>query len=224
VAPGANCTITVTFTPTQAGPRVASITIADDTVSTPHQLGLNGIGLTSGANATLSAPSLTFVGQAVGTTSPAQTLTLTNYGTATLNIANIAATGDFPETDTCGASLASAASCPISVSFSPTAQGNLTGTLSVIDNTAGSPQTLSLSGTGTTTKGTLNGICFGTTVSGCTFVQDLAQCTVGTQATTPTLTTFNCPNHNSQQQLVDSSTGCQGSSRQGQVTGFCEVQ
>ena len=47
--PGANCAISVTFTPSQAGPRVASITINDDTTGDPHQLGLNGIGLTTGA-------------------------------------------------------------------------------------------------------------------------------------------------------------------------------
>lgn len=55
LAAGANCVITVTFTPGQAGPGVAAITINDDTEGSPHQLGLNGIGLSPGANATLSA-------------------------------------------------------------------------------------------------------------------------------------------------------------------------
>jgi hypothetical protein len=49
-----------------------------------HSLSLSGIGLTSGSNAALSATSLTFGNQVVGTTSPAQSLTLSNYGTTTL--------------------------------------------------------------------------------------------------------------------------------------------
>jgi hypothetical protein len=148
VAPSANCQITVTFKPGQPGPRVASIMIDDDTAGSPHQLALNGIGLSSGPNATLSASILTFSGQAVGTTSPAQILTLNNYGTAELNIANIAAAGDFAETNTCTAGLGSAASCPISVSFTPSALGTLNGTLSLDDNALDSPQTITLTGTG----------------------------------------------------------------------------
>jgi hypothetical protein len=148
LAPGASCAITVTFTPSQAGPRVASITINDDTTGTAHELGLNGVGLTSGVNATLSAASLTFSGETVGMTSPVQTLTLTNYGTANLNVTNIACTGDFAETNTCGASVGSAGSCPISVSFTPSATGTLNGTLSLNDNALDSPQSVALSGTG----------------------------------------------------------------------------
>jgi len=225
LAPGANCVLTVTFTPSQAGPRVASVTITDDTMGSPHQVGLNGTGLAPGANATLSASSLTFIGQAVGTASAAQTLTLANYGTGTLNIAGIAATGDFAETSTCGPTLSSAASCPISVSFTPSTMGNLAGQLSVTDNIAGSPQTIALSGTGTTTKGTLNGICFGLNASGqCTSAQDLASCPVGTAAITPEVETLDCFPSGTAQANVDQSTLCQGNGRQGHVTGNCEVQ
>ena len=148
LAAGTNCGISVMFTPSQAGPRVASMTVTDDTSGSPHQIGLNGAGLSSGANATPSASSLTFSSQVDWTTSPVQTLTLTNYGTATLNVTNIAATGDFAETNTCGTSLTSAASCPISVSFTPSTQGTLNGTLSLTDNALDSPQSVTLSGTG----------------------------------------------------------------------------
>jgi hypothetical protein len=224
LAAGANCGISVTFTPGQEGPRVASITVTDDTAGSPHQLGLNGAGLTSGANATLSASNLTFSGQAVGTTSPAQTLTLTNYGTATLSITNIVATGDFAEANTCGATLASAASCPIRVSFTPSTLGKVTGTLSVSDNLAASPQTVPLNGMGTTTKGTLGGYCFATTqLGGCFVVQDLNSCPVGTAAISPSSVTLNC-GVNTQTQFVDTSRSCQGHVRNGgQVYGHCIV-
>ena len=88
------------------------------------------------------------MGKLVGTTSPAQSITLSNYGTTTLSIAGIAATTNFGEIDTCGTSLTSGANCTINVTFTPSASGSLNGTLSVTDNAPGSPQTVSLSGTG----------------------------------------------------------------------------
>src|SRR5207237_5297260 len=84
------------------------------------------------------------------------TVTLTNTGTAALTINSFAASGDFAATST-GASacltspatLAAGANCTINVTFTPTALGARTGTLSVADNAGGSPQTFPLSGNGT---------------------------------------------------------------------------
>jgi hypothetical protein len=103
-----------------------------------------------GSVASLSPGNLTFAGQNVGTTSVAQTVTLTNKATATapLSITSIAASGDFAQTNNCPSSLAVGASCTINVTFTPTAAGTRTGTLTVNDNAAGSPHTVSLSGTG----------------------------------------------------------------------------
>ncbi|HEV2133117.1 MAG TPA: choice-of-anchor tandem repeat GloVer-containing protein [Terracidiphilus sp.] len=97
---------------------------------------------------TISPTSLTFAAQDTGSTSPSQTLTLTNSGTAALSIASIAASGDFAETNTCGTSLAASANCTVSVTFSPTTGGTRTGTLTITDNASGSPQTIALSGSG----------------------------------------------------------------------------
>jgi hypothetical protein len=101
-------------------------------------------------SAVLSANSLAFGNQNVGTTSAAKPLTLTNNGPGALTIGSIAVTGDFSQTNNCGASLAANTSCSINVAFKPTASGSRTGTLTVIDNASNSPQTASLSGTGVT--------------------------------------------------------------------------
>jgi hypothetical protein len=106
-------------------------------------------GLVSGQDAILSPNTLTFAAQLLSTTSPAQSIQLTNYGTATLNIAGITVTPNYNETDTCGSSLPAGASCFISVTFTPSALGTLSGTLSLNDDAPGSPQTVSLSGMGT---------------------------------------------------------------------------
>ena len=89
----------------------------------------------------------------VGTTSAAQTITLGNGSSTPLSITSLAITGtnasDFAEiADTCGPSLAAGGTCTIGVTFTPSASGQRTGTLSITDNATGSPQTASFTGTG----------------------------------------------------------------------------
>jgi Abnormal spindle-like microcephaly-assoc'd, ASPM-SPD-2-Hydin len=145
---GATCTISVTFTPTQIGQRSASMTIADNGPESTQMLSLTGIGGTAGANATLSPSSVNFGNQKLGTTSAAQVVSLSNYGTATLDIADISASADFGETNNCQLTLASGASCIMNVTFTPGEAENVTGELQVADNASDNPQTVALSGTG----------------------------------------------------------------------------
>jgi uncharacterized repeat protein (TIGR01451 family) len=153
--PGTSCTVTVTFSPTQIGPRTASVTITDNAAGSPQQIGLSGTGVISGPDATLSGSSIAFATELVGATSAAQSVTLSNYGTAPLGITSIATSGDFSQTNTCGSTLAVLAGCTISVTFKPTLQGSRAGTLSITDNAPGSSQTVSLSGTGTSVSADL---------------------------------------------------------------------
>jgi hypothetical protein len=150
LAGGAGCTISVTFTPTRTGPRTATVTITGNPSGSPQSITLSGTGVVSGANTTLSARKLAFKAtQLVGTASPAQSVTLSNYGTAALDISSIVASGDFSQTNTCGTNLAEAASCTISVTFSPTQSGTRTGAVSITDNAPHSPQVISLTGLST---------------------------------------------------------------------------
>ncbi|QNI31991.1 choice-of-anchor D domain-containing protein [Alloacidobacterium dinghuense] len=99
-------------------------------------------------NAVLSATSIAFGNIAQGSASAAQSITLSNTGTAALAIGSIAAGGDFVETNTCGASLAAGAACQISVVFTPSTAEAITGALTITNNSANSPQIIALSGTG----------------------------------------------------------------------------
>ncbi|MFJ4844522.1 carbohydrate-binding protein [Streptomyces sp. NPDC088733] len=101
--------------------------------------------------ATLSASptSLAFGGQALNTTSAAQSVTVTNTGGTAASISSVTAGGDFARTSTCGTSIAAGASCTIGITFTPTATGTRTGTVTVTSNAANSPTTIALSGTGT---------------------------------------------------------------------------
>jgi len=93
--------------------------------------------------------SFTFAAQNVGSTSAATTITVSNTGTAAasgLSIANSNA-AEFPTTNTCPASLANGASCTISATFSPSAAGSRSATLTV--NSSAGAKTVALTGTGT---------------------------------------------------------------------------
>jgi FG-GAP-like repeat/Abnormal spindle-like microcephaly-assoc'd, ASPM-SPD-2-Hydin len=109
--------------------------------------------LLQSSTVSLSPASLSFGNQILNTTSAPQTVTLSNTGSATLAITSIAITGansgEFAQTNTCPATLAPAASCTVSVTFTPSMQGAQSASLSVSDNAPGSPQAVPLSGTGT---------------------------------------------------------------------------
>lgn len=126
---------------------------AQVTVTTPTPGGGTSSALTFTINpavpaAAVSGTNLAFGSIAEGSSSPGQTVTVTNSGTAILSIASIATSGDFTETNTCGATLAVNGSCQISVILTPTTTGPRTGTLTIADNAVNSPQSVSLSGTG----------------------------------------------------------------------------
>ena len=147
LAAAASCTINVIFAPVAAGTRTGTLVISDNAIGSPQNVPLTGTGLAA-TTVSLSPSSLVSGSQAAGTTSAPQPVTLTNTGTGTLNIANIATTGDFTQTNSCGTSMTAGASCTINVSFIPTTSGTRTGTLAITDNADLSPQTVSLTGTG----------------------------------------------------------------------------
>jgi hypothetical protein len=108
-------------------------------------------GATSSATLGTSPSSLTFGSTTVGATSGAQSVTVSNTGSASAAVSGISVTGDFAQTNTCGSSIAAGASCSVSVTFHPTASGSRTGSLTVTSNATNSPTNVALSGTGATT-------------------------------------------------------------------------
>jgi hypothetical protein len=66
-----------------------------------------------------------------------------------LQISSIAVSGAFDETNNCPSSLGSGNYCTIQVKFHPKKKGVQNGSVNVTDNAPGSPQQVSLTGTGT---------------------------------------------------------------------------
>jgi len=102
----------------------------------------------------MSPLALGFGSQPLNTTSAAQTETINN-GTANLTILKVTIGGpnssDFAEsTDSCtGVTVTPGGTCTVGVTFTPSATGSRSASLSFTDSASNSPQNISLSGTGT---------------------------------------------------------------------------
>lgn len=149
LAAGASCTISVTFTPSSAAAVSGAVVVADTGSDSPQIVNLSGTGVLP---VTIAPTSLTFPSTNVGSTSAAQTLTITNNLTATLSSLSFAASGDFsvaPGGGTpCGSSIAAGGSCTVSVTFKPSTTGSIKGAVTVTNSASTSPQTVKLTGTG----------------------------------------------------------------------------
>jgi hypothetical protein len=159
LAAGANCSITVTFTPTVAAAETANISVADNAFGNPQTVLLNGTGtnVTPTPNISFNPTSLTFASQTVATPSTPQAVTVTNSGNAALTFTSITIAGpnaadfSFAPAPTCSGTgtLAPAATCTLSITFTPAAAGARTAMIMLVDNVTGGTQTINLSGTAT---------------------------------------------------------------------------
>lgn len=151
VAPAGTCVINVTFSPTATGSRSGSLMLTDNATGSPQTIGLSGTGTAPAVS--LSSSSLTFAAQISQTTSAAQSITVTNTGTANLTFTAIGVSGPFAVAasgTTCSTAnpVAASGTCTVAVTFTPVAGGAASGSLSLTDNAPGSPHTVTLSGTG----------------------------------------------------------------------------
>jgi hypothetical protein len=160
--PGTSCTVSVVFAPTTTGSFHAEIDVTDDSGGSGNvvqKIALTGTGTPTAPIASILPASMAidFGSVTVGTTSGAQTVTLTNTGSAALNLTSIAISGtnapDFAiaaSGTTCpiaGGTLTIAASCTIAVQFSPLSAGaSKSASLTFVDDAANSPQQVTLGG------------------------------------------------------------------------------
>jgi hypothetical protein len=132
LAPGASCHLSLVFAPTGKGLRAGSVTIAHDGLGGALQVNLSGEG--TAPEILLSKENISFDPQLVGTESGPQLITLSNPGTAPLELSGINVTGDFDQSNDCPSDVAVGGSCSIRVVFSPSAAGHHEGALSVTNH------------------------------------------------------------------------------------------
>jgi hypothetical protein len=146
LAAHSTCAFSVSFTPTATGARSGTLTVSDQ-----FQLQtvlLSGTGVAP-PGVSLTPASLTFAATGVGLSALPQTLTLTNNGGLPLILSNIAISPGFSiVSNNCPGTLAANSACTLSIVFTPSAAGAITGALTLADNAPSGTQTASLNGTG----------------------------------------------------------------------------
>jgi hypothetical protein len=105
--------------------------------------------LNTGAASFSPTSPLQFRSQLLGTTSSPQTVTLTNSGSASLEISSVKTRSPFMMSTTCVGTLSPGAACQISVSFTPKIRGIVSGTVHIADTASSKPQVIALYGGGT---------------------------------------------------------------------------
>lgn len=135
---GMSCALDVGFRPTASGLQQATLSIESDDPASPLNVPLAGTG--TNPLASVSPADADFGELEVGTTSPQQTVTVTNAGTGSLILGGVwlqddgnfqIVGGDCP-----GRTLQGNDSCAVELVFAPYRLGILTGTL-IIDSNAG---------------------------------------------------------------------------------------
>ena len=149
---GASCTLTVAFTPSASGARSGTLTV--------NRSGGAGLGIgMSGTGRAVATPgqlamsgSISFGNQTVATTSAASTVTITNIGGAAVAVAGASSSNpsEFTIASSTCATVSAGGSCAIGVTFKPGAAGARSGSISVVSDGVGSPQTIAVTGTGAT--------------------------------------------------------------------------
>jgi hypothetical protein len=122
-----------------------------DLVAATFGRGLFKSTVVNGAYASLSGTSLSFGDQPLGTTSAPQTATLSNTGTAPLNILGLALSveDEFPvQSNTCGGTLLAGGSCSVTIRFSPSLPGARIGSIVINTDAVNGAQLIELTGTG----------------------------------------------------------------------------
>ncbi len=150
LAAGKSCALSVTFSPAfGASGVIGGAVVLTDTASVGQQI-LDARG-TAVLPLVFAPTSLTFPAQTVGTTSAAQTVTITNSLATSLSPA-ISGSGDFaivPGGATpCTTTLAARSGCTFTVTFTPSAVGTRASAITVTDSANPGVQTINVTGTG----------------------------------------------------------------------------
>jgi hypothetical protein len=153
--PSQTVTLSVSFAPTAAGSVTGSVVVTSNANGSPLTITLGGTGAQAGLSVT---PASFSFGSVIENQTKSQNFTLTNTGTATLTISQIAANGSGFSVSGLNtpATLAAGTTATFTALFAPTAAGSLSGSVLISSNAPNSPNAVALSGTGVAASVTLS--------------------------------------------------------------------
>ena len=147
--PNASCRVAISFVPNGNSYATGTLTANFSAQGGPITVNLSGTGEIL-SDLGISPLALSF-GSVILGSSNSQTLILTNKSTNTLTLSQFnLSLADYTQANDCGGALAPSATCTVTLTFTPNALGTRNGTLSIQHNGMGSPQVISLSGSGRT--------------------------------------------------------------------------
>jgi uncharacterized repeat protein (TIGR01451 family) len=152
VLSGGSASIDIWFNPTATGVRTGTMTIADNSLTSPETVAFNGNGVNP--IATVTPTSINFGNQQVNTTSAANAVTVTNTGVGTLTISGASLAGVNPEdfsftlSPAPPVSLQPGQAVVFGVRFTPRVTGIRTATFQLTTNALNSGQSTFLTGNG----------------------------------------------------------------------------
>jgi hypothetical protein len=158
IAPGHSCTVEISFDPASTGTKTTTLKVGAEAPAAPATATalLGGTGTKPAL--TISPETVSFPSTGVGNTSGPQPVTISNSGTAPLEVKGVSASGStanqFHVTSACGV-LAPGASCQAEVSFEPTAVGTKLDHLQVLTDYFGTNATTTLRGTAVSPEASL---------------------------------------------------------------------
>jgi hypothetical protein len=152
VSAGQGVPVSVSFEPNAAGNFTATATITSDASDTSTTLSLSGTGTSNPIGVLASSPSSEAFGSVTDGSQQSQTFTLTNSGSASVNISQVSITGTGFQLSgiTAPLTLASSQSTTFTVAFAPQAAGAVSGSVTITSDASNSPLTVGLTGTGVT--------------------------------------------------------------------------
>ncbi|MDE3169219.1 MAG: choice-of-anchor D domain-containing protein, partial [Acidobacteriota bacterium] len=165
--PGATGSFSVTFAPTASGSATGMVSVTSNAPGSPLTMALSGSGTATQPQLSISPSSVSFSNVNVGS-SASQTVTLTNTGNAALTIAAATISGSGYTMTLAPATINAGAHTTFSVTFTPAAEGNAPGSISITSNAPGSPAAIVLSGTGLESLGSASptSVSFGSVAVG----------------------------------------------------------
>jgi len=118
------------------------------------------IDLTPYANLSASVSSLDFGEQEVGTSS-SQSVTLSNLGTGILTLTSNTLSAGFNQENDCGSSMVAHATCTLTITWTPTAAGEASGSITLVSNSQNGDLTINFTGTATDSGASSGGCSLG---------------------------------------------------------------